>query len=299
MNYLLQKFKKTYLLLILIFFSCEHQHSQIDSTNQRLFYKIKGAGKPTLVMLHGLLGSHRYWDGVVPELSRNHELLLMDLLGFGESQKPPIEYTVAQHLVKIEDVIEHTQLKESQFIVVGHSMGAFLALNYAIAHPNQVRKLVLINAPMNTDEESLKKAIAENSSQFMVTMTFSKVWGKLVCKIHELMPSISYPLIRILEPELPPAIAQAAGQHSYASYSGSFTNILLKQKFYDLLDKVPEIPVLIIASSKDEYSKDLALVMLPQRSNLKVVKIDGNHNVLLSDPDRISKEILKFIELNY
>ncbi len=247
-------------------------------------------------MLHGMLGSHRYWDGVVPSLSKRHQLVLLDLLGFGESPKPDIEYLVQQHLLQIENVIKRSSADEERLVFVGHSMGAFLALNYAILHPEQVSKLILINAPMKTDEASLIKAIAESSSQLMVTMTFSKTWGKLVCKIHEFIPFITYPLIRLFEPSLPPAVAKAAGQHTYESYSRTFENILLKQDFYSLLAKVPDIPVLIIASSRDEYTNDRALESLPQRSNLKLVLVQGNHNVLLKDPDLISEEILKFIE---
>ncbi len=261
-----------------------------------LFYKIEGTGNPAIIMLHGMLGSHRYWDGVVPNLQVNHELILIDLLGFGDSPKPDVDYSVEQHVSKIEDVIKKAKKDNSHSVVVGHSMGTFLALNFAIAYPEQVEKLILINAPMKTDEESLKKAIGEASSQLMVTMTFSKTWGKLVCKLHELIPSASYPLIRILEPDLPPAVAKAAGQHNYNSYSGSFENILLKQNFYELLAKIPNIPVLILASNRDEYTKEKALERLPQRDTVKLVVINGNHNVLLKDPDRIADEILKFIE---
>ena len=105
---------------------------------------------------------------------------------------------------------------------------------------------------------------------------------------------ISYPLIRVFEPDLPPAVAKAAGQHTYDSYAGSFENVLLKQSFYELLDKVPNIPVLILASTNDEYTQAQALDRLPQRKTVTVVKLSGNHNVLLKDPDRISDEILKF-----
>lgn len=276
--------------------SCDHENEKGNFINQPLYFKAEGAGKPAIIMLHGMLGSHRYWDSVVPQLRKNHELILLDLLGFGKSPKPEIEYSVEQHVAKVDDIVDRTQLKKDQSIIVGHSMGAFLALNYAIAHPEKVKKLILINAPMKTDEESLKKAIAESSSRFMVIMTFNKTWGKLICKLHEMIPAIGYPLARIFEPDLPPTIAKAVGQHNYSSYVGTFENILLKQNVYELLAKVLDIPVLIISSNQDEYTKSESLELLPQRSTIKLVKIDGNHNVLLKAPDRISEEILKFIE---
>lgn len=153
---------------ILIVLSCGHMQNEGDSFDQPLFYQVVGAGKPPVIMLHGILGSHRYWDGVVPQLSKNHELILPDLLGFGDSPKPEIEYSIQQHLTKIEDVIERTHSEKSSIVIVGHSMGAFLALNYTITHPDQVKKLILINAPMKTDEESLKKALPKNRSNHTI-----------------------------------------------------------------------------------------------------------------------------------
>lgn len=282
-------------LFLIISTSCWHGHSKDDLAGRSLFYKIEGQGQPKLLLLHGMLGSHRYWDGVLPVLSAQHELILVDLLGYGESPKPAIEYTVDQHIAEIEKVTQLIQKDSFQGIIVGHSMGAFLALNYAITHPGKIKKLILINPPMVTDEESLKKAIAETSSRLMVSMTFSRTWGQFVCNIHEMIPSLSYPLIRLFEPQLPPAVAKAAGQHTYNSYRGSFENVLLHQNFYVLLNKVQDIPVLILASTRDEYTKDQALQRLPLRRQLKLVIIDGNHNVLLTDPERISTEILKFI----
>ncbi len=292
--------KISLLSLILSLFGCGHHQAKKELENQLLFYRVEGKGLPRILMIHGMLGSHHYWDGVVAILGDHHQMTSIDLLGFGESPKPDIEYTVDQHLREIKKVttaVEEAQnsAEEVRWVLVGHSMGSFLALNYAIAHPEKIQKLVLINPPMKTDEESLKKAIAESSSHLMVTMTFDKTWGQLVCRIHELIPSISYPLIRMFEPELPPAVARAAGQHTYASYSGSFENILLKQNFYELLEKVKKIPVLIIASDRDEYTKEQALDRLPQRDTVTLVKVDGTHNVLLNHPDVISSEILKFI----
>ena len=252
-------------------------------------------------MIHGMLGSHHYWDEVVPKLSENHQVTSNDLLGFGESPKPEISYTVEEHLKeisKVTTVVEREQApgQDNRWVLVGHSMGSFLALNFAIAHPEKIEKIILINPPMRTDEDSLKKAIAESSSHLMVTMTFDKTWGQLVCHLHELLPSISYPLIRLFEPDLPPAVAKAAGQHTYASYLGSFENMLLKQNFYELLEKVKNVPVLIIASDRDEYTKEQSLERLPHRSTVTLVKVEGTHNVLLKRPNLISGEILKFIQ---
>ena len=280
--------------LIIILVGCAFLTPQKDSEDDVLFYELKGQGE-NIVFLHGILGSHRYWDGVAADLSQSHRLILLDLLGFGKSPKPKVEYTVVEHIKKIDQALNSALGTNQKFSIVGHSMGAILTLNYAISHPNQVQKLILINPPMVTDEEDLKQAISESSSKLMVTMTFSKTWGKLVCMMHEWIPMLSYPLIRLFEPELPPAVAEAAGQHSWESYSGSFQHVLLEQDFYSLLAQVSHTPILIISSDNDIYTKTSALRKLPARKGLKSILISGTHNVLLSDPARISKEILEFL----
>jgi pimeloyl-ACP methyl ester carboxylesterase len=278
--------------IVLALLSCDKKSSG------PLFYRIVGHSESKIIFLHGLLGSQTYWNEVVPELSSNHELVLMDLLGFGDSPKPHAEYTVAEHLSKIDQTINLIVPKKENFALVGHSMGAILALDYIIEHPDQVRKLVLINAPMVTDEKDMRAAVAESSSKFMVTMTFDKTWGKFACKIHEFLPFISYPIIRILEPELPPVVAKAAGQHTWDSFSGSFQHVLLEQNFFKLLSKVKAIPILIIASTEDEYTRPEALKRLPESNNIKLVLLDGDHNVLLRQPKRLASEIDQFLKDN-
>ena len=276
------------LILVIFIVGCQKQ------TDAPLFYKVVGHSESKIVFLHGLLGSSNYWDQVAPQLSLKHQLVMLDLLGFGDSPKPDSDYTVAEHVSRIDEVIK-ISIEKSPFVLVGHSMGTFLALDYTIEHPNQVQKLILINAPMVTDEEGMKAAVAESSSKFMVQITFDKTWGRIACAMHEIFPFISYPIIRFLEPDLPPAVAKAAGQHSWHSYSGSFKHVLLEQNFFELLSKVTNVPVLIITSDKDKYTNPAVFENRLQQKNVKVVQLAGDHNILLHQPEEISAQIDQFI----
>lgn len=281
-------------ILLFFLFGCSETNLTANY-KESLFYQTYEAGDKPIVFLHGMFGSHRYWDGIIPMLKNGHLLVLLDLLGFGASPKPHLEYSVMDHLNKIDEVVSKAKINGTQFTVVGHSMGALLALDYAIAHPQQVNKLVLINAPMVTKEQALKKAIEESSSKVMAAMTFNKYFGMLTCRLHEMMPMFSYPIIRWLEPDLPEAVAQDVGHHTWDSFSGSYKNILLNQDFYKLLDQASAITTLILVSSDDIYTTDADIKKIPDRNNLIVIKIEGGHNVLLQDPKKVAAEILKFI----
>ncbi len=259
-----------------------------------LFFQTSGRGSPSIVFLHGMLGSHNNWDKVTPEFSSEHKVVLMDLLGFGRSPKPPIEYTVDQHVEFIAKTIVKAEISE-KFYIVGHSMGAILALDFAIKNPNKILGLVLISPPMKTSEKELLKSIEASSSKVIVEMTSNQNFGKLVCHLHELIPAISYPLIRFLEPELPATVAKAAGQHTWNSYHGSLKNVLMGQDFFKLIAAVKNSPILILAAADDKYTDLATISAVPDQSNIKVVRIDGGHNIFLKNADQINQEIKKFI----
>jgi pimeloyl-ACP methyl ester carboxylesterase len=103
-----------------------------------------GRGEHCAVLLHGLGGTHRYWTcGPVPFALPAHRTVSIDLLGFGESPKPWTRYSVERHVAAL-----HASLAgESSLTLVGHSLGAALALAYAARYPSVVRRLVLISLP--------------------------------------------------------------------------------------------------------------------------------------------------------
>ena len=174
-------------------------------------------------------------------------------------------------------------------------MGAILALNEAIQNPSLVTALILINPPVVTSHEDLKADIEKNSSRVMVAMTFNKFWGKLVCRMHEFLPTMGYPFIRLLEPELPPEVAMAATKHTYESFSGSLEHVLQSQKFFELLSQTNQIPTLIISSKEDAYAKQTELDQLKQMKNIKVRVLQGNHNFILKSPGEALSDIREFL----
>ncbi len=273
-----------------------HARKTSDAQSKPLSFQIDGKGDEGLLFLHGLLGSHRYWDAFVPEFRSKYQIVLPDLLGFGDSPKPYSGYTVEKHIEKIHAVISNASMSGKPLNIIGHSMGALLALNYAIAHPEKVKSLILINAPMGTSEEELRKSVEASSSKLMVAMTFNPIFGRFVCWLHEMVPSLSVPFIRWLEPELPAAIAKAATQHSWEGYHDTMKFVIKAQSFATLIAGAPDKPILIISSDDDEYSKLSALHSLPHRKDLQVRTIKGDHNVPLYHPDRVIKLIENFLK---
>jgi pimeloyl-ACP methyl ester carboxylesterase len=106
----------------------------------------RGAGAP-VIMIHGLAASLHDWDFLGPELAASgYEACTFDLLGHGESYKPARleDYNTENVFWHMAGWIESLILREPA-ILIGHSLGGYLALDYAQRFPRDVRALILVN----------------------------------------------------------------------------------------------------------------------------------------------------------
>ncbi len=104
-----------------------------------------GSGQP-VVLLHGLASTCHIWDLVAPMLAEEFAVVAVDQRGHGESDKPDYGYdfaTVGQDLL---GVIEALNLDKP--VIVGHSWGADVALEFAVAHPALPRGICFVDGGM-------------------------------------------------------------------------------------------------------------------------------------------------------
>lgn len=111
-----------------------------------------GQGSP-VVMCHGLLfGSMAAWyfSTALP-LSQQHQVALYDMRGHGKSDWATQGYDLTTQMNDLDKVIAHAAAEnrhdDKRVTLIGHSYGAMTALAYALAHPDRVRRLVLVDAP--------------------------------------------------------------------------------------------------------------------------------------------------------
>jgi pimeloyl-ACP methyl ester carboxylesterase len=111
-----------------------------------------GSGNPIL-LIHGIAASLHDWNDLIPELdSAGYEIFALDLPGHGKSGGPDDRvYSIANVLAAFSDWIESLPL-DKPLILVGHSLGAYFALQYTLCHPERVRALVLCDPLYNLDQ---------------------------------------------------------------------------------------------------------------------------------------------------
>lgn len=96
------------------------------------------------MLLHGIAGTSATWDAVLPRLAENHDVLAPDLLGHGESAKPPGDYSLGAYANAVRDLLE--ALGENRGTFVGHSLGGGIAMQFAYQFLERCERLVLVDS---------------------------------------------------------------------------------------------------------------------------------------------------------
>jgi pimeloyl-ACP methyl ester carboxylesterase len=108
------------------------------------------AGAPAVVMLHGLVSGNMasWYSAIASPLAVERRVLIYDQRGHGGSSLPASGFDLDQQARDLQAVLAFYGLGTTPVDVVGHSMGALIALHYALGQPERLRRLVLVDAPM-------------------------------------------------------------------------------------------------------------------------------------------------------
>ena len=104
-------------------------------------------GNPAIILLHGFPESHRTWRHQIPELARDHFVLAPDQRGFARSSKPAdvSDYTPDKMVGDLIALADHFGI--ATFTLVGHDWGGAIAWMAALARPDRIARLIIVNAP--------------------------------------------------------------------------------------------------------------------------------------------------------
>ena len=119
----------------------------IDVNGARLYYYAagsRGAGEP-VVFLHGFPTSSHLWTDVVPLVPKGHRVVVVDLLGYGRSDRPSgRDVSVRGHAERVVGLLD--ELAINYACIVGHDVGGGIAQTMAVRWPTRVSRLMLVNS---------------------------------------------------------------------------------------------------------------------------------------------------------
>lgn len=225
----------------------------------------------TLIFLHGLGGTLRYWHSGIENITKRYHVILIDLLGFGESPMPWQNYTQEKHLEALHNILKNHE----SYILIGHSLGAALSLAYIQKYKNNVKALILISLPVFDKKKDAYKWMRRKPSGWLMT---NIVIASITCLFTRY---IARKLISRFLNNYPKEVLEDLVKHNFLSSTTSLWNVIYNQSIYENVDLInPNIPIKCIHSIDDDTAPFASLSNFVQKHDfikLAALKKSGHH----------------------
>lgn len=121
--------------------------------NTKIAYTDQGKGT-AIVLLHGFLENQSMWNTFVPEFSKKNRVITIDLLGHGQTECLGYVHSMEDQADMVHGVLHELKIRKA--VLVGHSMGGYVALAFAELYPDAMKGLVLLNSTSRADSDERK-----------------------------------------------------------------------------------------------------------------------------------------------
>lgn len=135
----------------------------IESGGEHIYFEMWGHGDETVVLGHGMGGSHAVWYQQVPALAEQYRVVTWDQRGFGRSTGGTGELGPRPAVDDLARLVDHLGLERAH--VVGQSMGGWSALGFAIDHSDRVASLVLADTTAGIFTPEIRSKLEEYGRQ--------------------------------------------------------------------------------------------------------------------------------------
>lgn len=250
----------------------------------QLYYELHGdESKPVILLLHGLGSSAQDWEAQISPFSRDYRVLIADMRGHGQSDKPPVAYTMSQFAADVVALLD--MLKIDTVHVVGLSMGGMIAFQLAVDFPQRLSSMTIINSGPAVVPHTFR-------DRLNVWMRFWIVRYMGMRKIGEtLAPRL------FVDPDQE-ALRQTFIERWAANDPRAYQNALRAIVGWTVEDRIGaiNIPTLIVAADHDYTpvsAKEAYIAKMP-RATLKIIE-NAHHAVTVERPDVLNAVVLNFI----
>jgi epoxide hydrolase 4 len=132
-----------------------------NSDGVKIHYVTSGKG-PLVILLHGFPDFWYSWRDQMPALAKHFQVVAIDQRGYNKSDQPNgVEHYKLDKLVADVDAVRK-HFKEDRAVIVGHDWGGLVAWTYAMTHPEQTDRLIVLNLP---HPKGLMRELANNPEQ--------------------------------------------------------------------------------------------------------------------------------------
>ena len=127
-------------------------------TPQGTCYTVHGCAEQTIVFIHGVGMNQHIWQSQIDYFSKNYTVVVYDMLGHGHSPVPPEDAQLVDYADQLVELVEHLGI--SKLVLVGHSTGALISVEFALQNSDKVLALLPINIVYNRDAQQSQNVLA-------------------------------------------------------------------------------------------------------------------------------------------
>jgi pimeloyl-ACP methyl ester carboxylesterase len=243
----------------------------------RIHYKTLGRGRTAIVFVHGFAGDMTVWRDQVSRFEKIARVVVIDLPGHGQSDKPVAAYTMKFMARAVKAVVDDAHIDRA--VLVGHSAGAGVIRQFDRAFPWKTRALVSVDGAL------WMKNPAEVGEQAAAHMRGEHFTDNLAAMLEAMMPAASAEVRQTVT-----HAAAAVPQHVALSYvSGMFDPAAWKE------DHIV-VPLLIVNQSGPFWNDEYVRAMRALADDIDYQTIDGvDHFLMLEKPAEFNSRLEKWL----
>ena len=249
--------------------------------NTKVHFTLTGKGS-AIVFLHGFLENSTMWQSIVEVLSKKNRVICIDLLGHGETENSGYVYTMNEQAEVVKTVLDSLKLRK--YILIGHSMGGYVALAFAKIYPKNVKGLCLQNSTALPDTEEKKI----NRSRGI----------EAVKQNHRTFIRIAIPLLfsednRTIFTQEIKEVTNEALKMSPQGIIASLEGMKVRENLSSIYNTAT-YPILMIIGKQDPALDYNSLISQTKNTKVEIVEFPNGHMSHIENKDELIKTFLKF-----
>lgn len=250
-------------------------------------YSTHGAGEP-VVLIHGVGMQAGIWKPQIDELAAERQVIVYDVLGHGQSPLPPEEPTLRDYSDQLLHLLDHLRIDAAN--VAGHSMGALIALDFALHHDTRCLRVAALNAVYRRTAEQREAVLARANG--LATGTSDS--------------TIQQTIARWLGDPPPAELMEVSSQLRHYLSSMDMRGYARTYRLFASSDQTHagklgalKMPALFLTAQHDQNSSpEMSRAMASEvESGVAVVISDAKHMVTVTHPAEVNRALESWLQL--